>query len=56
MEAIEQYQDAQFQGVLPKDPYFDIEKKQKDILPQLLKAFSDIPKGGTRGLAQGDVV
>ncbi len=47
MEAIEQYQDAQFQGVLPKDPYFDIEKKKDDILPQLLKAFSDIPKDAT---------
>ena len=47
MEAIEQYQDVQFQGVLPKDPYFDIEKKKDDILPQLLKAFSDIPKDAT---------
>jgi type I restriction enzyme M protein len=47
MEAIEQYQDAQFEGVLPKDPYFDIEKKKDDILPQLLKAFSDIPKDAT---------
>lgn len=47
METIEQYQDAQFQGVLPKDPYFDIEKKKDDILPQLLKAFSDIPKDAT---------
>lgn len=47
MEAIEQYQDAQFQGVLPKDPYFDIEKKKDDILSQLLKAFSDIPKDAT---------
>lgn len=44
MESIERTQDAQFQGVLPKDPYFDIEKKKEDILPQLLKLFSDIPK------------
>ncbi len=50
MEAIEKFQDAGFKGVLPKDPYFDIEKKKEDILPQLLKAFSDIPKD-----ASGDV-
>ena len=50
MESIEQTQDVQFQGVLPKDPYFDIEKKKEDILPQLLKLFSDIPKK-----ASGDV-
>ncbi len=50
MESIEQFQDVQFQGVLPKDPYFDIEKKKDDILPQLLKSFSDIPKD-----ASGDV-
>ena len=50
MEGIEQYQDAKFQGVLPTESYFDIEKKKDDILPQLLKAFSDIPKD-----ASGDV-
>lgn len=50
MESIEKYQGHQFQGVLPKDAYFDIEKKKKDILPDLLKAFSDIPKD-----ASGDV-
>ena len=50
MESIERTQDLQFQGVLPKDPYFDIEKKKADILPQLLKAFSDIPKD-----ASGDI-
>jgi len=50
MESIERTQDLQFQGVLPKDPYFAIEKKKADILPQLLKAFSDIPKD-----ASGDV-
>ncbi len=47
MESIERTQDGQFQGVLPKDPYFDIEKKKDDILPQLLKLFSDIPKDAT---------
>ncbi|GAB6193580.1 type I restriction-modification system subunit M [Desulfocastanea catecholica] len=50
MEAIEKYQNPGFKGVLPKDPYFEIEKKKEDILPQLLKAFSDIPKD-----ASGDV-
>ncbi len=45
MEGIEQYLDDQLQGVLPKDPYFDIEQKKDTILPQLLKVFSDIPKG-----------
>ena len=50
MEAIESYQDAKFQGVLPKDAFFAIEKKKDDILPQLLKAFSDIPKD-----ASGDI-
>lgn len=44
MEGIEQYLDDQLQGVLPKDPYFDIEQKKDTILPQLLKVFSDIPK------------
>ncbi len=44
MEGIEQYLDDQLQGVLPKDPYFDIEHKKDTILPQLLKVFSDIPK------------
>ncbi|WP_436516388.1 N-6 DNA methylase [Ekhidna sp. To15] len=50
MEGIEKHQDAKFQDVLPKEAYFDIEKKKKDILPQLLKAFSDIPQD-----ASGDV-
>jgi len=44
MEGIEQYQDAQFKDVLPTKDYFDIEKKKADILPELLKTFSDIPK------------
>lgn len=50
MEGIEKYQDAKFQDVLPTEAYFEIEKKKEDILPQLLKAFSDIPKD-----ASGDV-
>jgi type I restriction enzyme M protein len=47
MEGIEQYQDEKFKDVLPKEAYFDIEKKKADILPQLLKTFSDIPKDAT---------
>jgi type I restriction enzyme M protein len=50
MEGIEKHQDAKFQDVLPTEAYFNIEKKKQDILPQLLKAFSDIPKD-----ASGDV-
>jgi type I restriction enzyme M protein len=50
MKGIEEYQDEKFQDVLPKDAYFDIEKKKKDILPALLKDFSDIPAD-----ASGDV-
>lgn len=47
MEGIEKYQDDKFKDVLPKEAYFDIEKKKDDILPQLLKTFSDIPKNAT---------
>lgn len=43
MKGIEKHQDAKFQEVLPSEAYFEIEKKKDDILPQLLKAFSDIP-------------
>lgn len=50
MEGIEKYQDDKFKDVLPKEAYFDIEKKKADILPQLLKTFSDIPKE-----ASGDI-
>ena len=50
MKGIEKYQDAKFQDVLPMEAYFDIEKKKDDILPQLLKTFSDIPKD-----ASGDI-
>ncbi|MCA6433279.1 MAG: N-6 DNA methylase [Cytophagales bacterium] len=50
MEGIEEHQDEKFKDVLPKEAYFDIEKKKSDILPQLLKTFSDIPKD-----ASGDV-
>jgi type I restriction enzyme M protein len=35
MEGVEQHQDEKFKDVLPKDAYFDIEKKKADILPQL---------------------
>lgn len=47
MEGIEKFQDEKFQDVLPKEAYFDIEKKKADILPQLLKTFSDIPLDAT---------
>lgn len=47
MEGIEKYQDDKFKDVLPKEAYFDIEKKKADILPQLLKTFSDIPMNAT---------
>ncbi|MEQ9099972.1 MAG: N-6 DNA methylase [Imperialibacter sp.] len=50
MSDIEKYQDAKFQGVLPTAAYYEIEKKRADILPQLLKTFSDIPQD-----ASGDV-
>ncbi|CAM4414297.1 type I restriction-modification system subunit M [Zobellia nedashkovskayae] len=50
MKGIEKYQDAKFQDVLPAEAYFDIEKKKDDILPELLKSFSDIPKD-----ASGDI-
>jgi type I restriction enzyme M protein len=47
MEGIEEHQDEKFKDVLPKAAYFEIEKKKDDILPQLLKTFSDIPKDAT---------
>jgi len=47
MEGIEKHQDAKFQDVLPTEAYFNIEKKKNDILPQLLKTFSDIPTDAT---------
>ena len=50
MEGIEEYQDEKFKNVLPKEAYFEIEKRKNDILPQLLKTFSDIPKD-----ASGDI-
>ncbi len=50
MEDIEKYQDEKFQDILPKDAYFDIEKNGSDILPELFKSFSNIPKN-----ASGDV-
>ena len=50
MVGIEESQDEKFKGVLPKQAYYEIEKKKDDILPKLLKTFSDIPKD-----ASGDV-
>ena len=50
MKGIEKYQDAKFQDVLPTEAYFEIEKKKDDILPELLKSFSDIPMD-----ASGDI-
>lgn len=50
MTGIEKHQDEKFKNVLPKEAYFEIEKKKADILPQLLKTFSDISKD-----ASGDV-
>jgi len=50
MEDIESHQDEKFQDILPKDAYASIEKEGEDILPELLKTFSDIPKD-----ASGDV-
>ncbi len=50
MELIEKSQDTKFQGILPKDAYFNIEAKKSDILTELLRTFSDIPED-----ASGDV-
>jgi len=50
MKDIESHQDAQFQDILPTDAYAQIEKNNAEILPELLKTFSDIPKD-----ASGDV-
>ena len=50
MQGIEKYQDEKFKDVLAAEAYFEIEKKKDDILPELLKTFSDIPKD-----ASGDV-
>ena len=50
MEDIESHQDEQFKEILPKDAYAQIEKNSADILPQLIKTFSDIPSS-----ASGDV-
>ncbi len=44
MENIEKYLDEKYKGILPKGAYYEIEKKKDDILPQLLKTFSDIPR------------
>ncbi|CAA6805033.1 MAG: Type I restriction-modification system, DNA-methyltransferase subunit M (EC [uncultured Sulfurovum sp.] len=47
---IELHQDEQFKDILPTDAYAQIEKNNKDILPELIKTFSDIPKD-----ASGDI-
>ncbi len=50
MEDIEKHQDEQFKDILPKDAYAEIENNSSEILPKLIKTFSDIPKD-----ASGDV-
>ncbi len=50
MEDIEKFQNEEFQDILPKDAYSEIEKNGEDILSELLKAFSNIPKD-----ASGDI-
>ncbi|MBC8756428.1 N-6 DNA methylase [Kordia sp. YSTF-M3] len=50
MQGIEQDQEEKFKNVLPKDEYARIEKSSRTILPELLKALSNIPED-----AQGDV-
>lgn len=50
MEDIEKHQDEKFKDILPKDAYAEIEKVSAELLPDLLKTFSDIPKD-----ASGDV-
>jgi len=47
---IESHQDEQFKDILPTDAYAQIEKNNKEILPELIKTFSDIPKD-----ASGDI-
>lgn len=50
MVSIEQTQEEKNKNVLPKDEYARIEKSDRNILPELLKALSDIPQE-----AEGDV-
>jgi len=50
MEDIESHQDEQYQDILPTDAYAQIEKNSVEILPELIKTFSDIP-----ATASGDV-
>ena len=50
MEDIESHQDEQFKEILPKDAYAQIEQNSAEILPKLIKTFSDIPAS-----ASGDV-
>lgn len=50
MQDIESHQDEQYKDILPTDAYAQIEKNSPEILPELMKTFSDIPKD-----ASGDV-
>lgn len=50
MEDIEEHQDEKYKDILPKDAYAEIEKVSAELLPELLKTFSDIPKD-----ASGDI-
>ncbi|PTX63084.1 type I restriction enzyme M protein [Kordia periserrulae] len=50
MEGIERTQEEKNKNILPKDEYASIEKSDRKILPELLKALSDIPED-----AEGDV-
>lgn len=50
MLGIEEHQEEKFKEVLPKDDFARLEKSNRTILPELLKAFSDIPED-----AGGDV-
>ncbi|MBV6644031.1 MAG: N-6 DNA methylase [Cyclobacteriaceae bacterium] len=50
MTGIEEHQEEKFKEVLPKDDFARLEKSNRTILPELLKAFSDIPED-----AGGDV-
>ncbi len=44
---LEDYLSEQYHGLLPTTAYFGIEQKKDDILPQLLRTFSDIPEDAT---------
>ncbi|MFA0961022.1 N-6 DNA methylase [Roseivirga sp. BDSF3-8] len=50
IKGIEQYQDESFRDLVPHEAYFAIEKKNNELLPGLVRAFSDIPQD-----ASGDI-